>query len=99
MKSAIISLLVVVALAVGTPTIARGDTSSPPPAPPATPTPSAPAPAPIINLIFHWDFGVIGEAVQKALQDVFGGIAEGIQQHLFAPITQSSLNFLTRTPP
>ena len=39
------------------------------------------------------------KAVQKALQDVFGGIAAGIQQHLFAPITQSSLNFLTRNDP
>ena len=47
---------------------------------------------------FHWDFNVIGEAVRQALQDVFGGIATGIQQHVFAPITQSSLNLLTRTP-
>lgn len=67
--------------------------------PPPTPTPSAPSGPPVINLTFQWDFAVIGEAVQKALQDVFGGIAEGIEQHVFTPITQSSLNFLTQTPP
>ena len=98
-KRVIVSLVVVVGLALGTPAIALGDPPSPPPSPQTTPTPSGPAPTPIINLVFNWDFGVIGEAVQKALQDVFGGIAEGIQQHIFAPITQSSLNFLTQTPP
>jgi hypothetical protein len=98
-RQVMVSLVIVVSLALASPTVALGDPPVPLPSPSATPVSAAPAPAPIINLIFHWDFGVIGEAVQKALQDVFGGIAEGIQQHIFAPITQSSLNFLTQTPP
>jgi hypothetical protein len=81
------------------PARAFADPSPPHPPAAATPAPSGPPPAPIINLVFRWDFGVIAEAVQKALQDVFGGIAGGIQQHVLDPLVGSSLNFLTRTPP
>ncbi len=98
MRALIVGIIVAIIIEAGT--IGTVAAESPPGSSPlATPTPSASSGPPIINLIFHWDFNVIGEAVQKALQDVFGGIAQGIQQHVFTPITQSSLNFLTQTPP
>lgn len=99
MKHIFLGLILVCAFGIGTPTLARAQSLPPVPQPSPTPSPSHPAPTPIINLVFQWNFNVITEAVQKALQDVFGGIAQGIQQHVFLPITQSPLNFLTQTPP
>src|SRR5579884_1523251 len=99
MRALIVGIIVAIILEAGTIGTVAAESSPPGSSPLATPTPSASSGPPIINLIFHWDFNVIGEAVQKALQDVFGGIAQGIEQHVFTPITQSSLNFLTRTPP
>jgi hypothetical protein len=99
MRALIVGIIVAIILEAGTIGTVAAESSPPGSSPLATPTPSASSGPPIINLVFHWDFNVIGEAVQKALQDVFGGIAQGIQQHVFTPITGSSLNFLTRTPP
>src|SRR5438093_178462 len=93
-------LALAIALAPGlfSPTVARADTTHPEPTPTATAGPSSAGSSPI-NLIFQWDFSVIGTAVQRSLQAVFGGIATGLQEHVFAPIAQSSLNIFTQTPP